>query len=49
MNEQSEEPRTDLDGWPIPTRDVLRELEQHAVAWPEPWPGAETTPRYGSA
>jgi hypothetical protein len=41
MNEQSDERQTELDGWPVPSRDVLRELDQPVDAWPEPGRGAE--------
>lgn len=32
MNEKSEQ-RDDFDGWPTPSRDVLRELERPALSW----------------
>jgi hypothetical protein len=41
MNEQSEERRTETAGWPVPSRDVLRELDRRADAWPEPGRGAD--------
>jgi hypothetical protein len=42
MSEQNEDRLTELDGWPVPSRDVLRELDQRVEAWPEPGHGAET-------
>ncbi|MBV8256253.1 MAG: hypothetical protein JOZ56_09205 [Actinobacteria bacterium] len=41
MNDATEL-RTDPDGWPMPSADVMRELERPALAWPEPSPGEET-------
>ena len=35
MNEHSEQ-HDDFDGWPRPSRDVLRELERPALSWYEP-------------
>jgi hypothetical protein len=47
MDDQSDERPTDLEGWPVPSRDVLRELEQPEDGWPDPgrsaeaqWPGS---------
>jgi hypothetical protein len=36
VDEQNEQRPSELDGWPVPTRDVLRDLERRAPAWPEP-------------
>ena len=36
MSEQNEQRPSELDGWPVPSRDVLRDLERSLVAWPEP-------------
>jgi hypothetical protein len=41
MNEQSDERQAELEGWPLPSRDVLRELEQRPDTWPEPGRGAD--------
>jgi hypothetical protein len=34
MNEQSDHGE-DFDGWPMPSRDVIRELERPALSWYE--------------
>lgn len=41
MSEQSENRPQDVDGWPLPSRDVLRDLERPAIAWPEQRADAE--------
>ena len=33
MSEQSDVNANDYDGWPLPSTDVLRELEPPAVVW----------------
>jgi hypothetical protein len=42
MAEQTDDGANDLDGWPLPSVEVLRELEPPAVVWSEPdaarWP-----------
>jgi hypothetical protein len=40
MNEHSDDHANDADGWPLPSRDVLRELEPPAVVWLESEPAA---------
>ncbi len=35
MNEQHDANTNDIDGWPLPSRDVLRELDPPAVVWSE--------------
>ncbi|HZD86861.1 MAG TPA: hypothetical protein VE088_02520 [Gaiellaceae bacterium] len=35
MNEHPEQ-RDDFEGWPRPSRDVLRELERPALSWFDP-------------
>jgi hypothetical protein len=35
MNEQAEQRENELDGWPLPSRDVLRDLERQPLAWSE--------------
>jgi hypothetical protein len=49
MSDQSEEVWTETDEWPVPSADVDRQLDQPAVAWPEPGGAADATPRPGSA
>jgi hypothetical protein len=41
MNEQDEQHPPELDDWPMPSRDVLRDLDRRAPAWPEPDADAE--------
>jgi hypothetical protein len=36
MNEQNEQRPGELDGWPVPSRDVLRDLDRRVPQWPEP-------------
>jgi hypothetical protein len=43
MNEQHDANTNDIDGWPLPSRDVLRELDPPAVDWSE-WEPAATPP-----
>ena len=38
MNEQHE--ADEIDGWPLPSQDVLRELDPPAVVWSESDPAA---------
>jgi hypothetical protein len=33
---EHDEQHHDLDGWPRPSADVLRELDRAAISWPEP-------------
>jgi hypothetical protein len=33
MNEQAAERHEELDGWPMPSPDVLRELDQPSLSW----------------
>jgi hypothetical protein len=40
MNEQPEANANDVDSWPLPTQDVVRELEAPAVVWSEAEPAA---------
>jgi hypothetical protein len=35
MNEQRDADANEIDGWPLPSRDVLRELDPPAVVWSE--------------
>ncbi|HET7568141.1 MAG TPA: hypothetical protein VFJ91_09140 [Gaiellaceae bacterium] len=35
MSEQNDNRTNDVEGWPMPSRDVLRDLERAPVAWPE--------------
>jgi hypothetical protein len=48
MRDQSEDVWTETDGWPVPSEDVVRELDQPVVAWPEPGRTAEKAPQPGS-
>jgi hypothetical protein len=43
MSEHTDSNANDADGWPLPSRDVLRELEPPVLVWSEPEPAA--TPR----
>ncbi|HET7567218.1 MAG TPA: hypothetical protein VFJ91_04450 [Gaiellaceae bacterium] len=36
MDEQDEQRAREPDGWPRPSRDVLRDLERREPLWPEP-------------
>jgi hypothetical protein len=38
MNEQTDANANDVEGWPLPSTDVLRELEPPAVTWSESEP-----------
>jgi hypothetical protein len=43
MNEGSDHSTNEIDGWPLPSPDVVRELEPPALVWSEPespasWP-----------
>jgi hypothetical protein len=42
MNEQNDDNANDVDGWPLPSVDILRELEPPTLVWSEPesasWP-----------
>jgi hypothetical protein len=38
MNEQLDQPTELGDGWPMPSPDVLREIEPPALAPVEEWP-----------
>jgi hypothetical protein len=43
MSERNDENANDAAGWPLPSQDVLRELEVPALVWSEPdsaasWP-----------
>ncbi|HLY87286.1 MAG TPA: hypothetical protein VKO84_12375 [Gaiellaceae bacterium] len=43
MSERSDENANDAGGWPLPSRDVLRELEPPTRVWTDPesaasWP-----------
>jgi hypothetical protein len=49
MSEQSEDVWTETDEWPVPSGDVVRELDQPIVAWPEPGRGADAAAQPGSA
>jgi hypothetical protein len=47
MNEQYEASANEIDGWPLPSQDVLRELDPPAVDWSElepvaSWPTGPT-------
>lgn len=44
MNEQGEQHTSEPDGWPIPSRDVLRDLERRVPAWPDPDAERELAP-----
>jgi len=33
MNEQHDANANEIDGWPLPSRDVRRELDPPAVVW----------------
>ena len=44
MNEQNDQRPTELDGWPVPSPDVLRDLERRVPAWPEPESERELVP-----
>jgi hypothetical protein len=35
MNEQNDANANDIDGWPLPSLEVLRELDPPAVVWAE--------------
>jgi hypothetical protein len=35
MNEQHDANANDIEGWPLPSHDVLRELDPPAVVWSE--------------
>jgi hypothetical protein len=43
MSEQTDDTANDADGWPLPSTDVLRELEPPALKWSESEP-APTQP-----
>ena len=49
MSEQSEDAWAETDEWPVPSADVVRELDQPVVAWPEPGRAADTAPQPGSS
>ena len=38
MNESADHSSNDADGWPLPSYDVLRELDPPAVTWAEAEP-----------
>ena len=40
MSEQAEASANEVNGWPLPTVDVLRELNPPAVTWSESDPAA---------
>jgi hypothetical protein len=40
MSEQNDANANDHDGWPLPTHDVLRELDPPAVVWSEAEPAS---------
>ena len=40
MNDQFDESAKDFEGWPLPSVDVLRELEPPVLVWAEPEPAA---------
>jgi hypothetical protein len=40
MNEQHDANANEVDGWPLPSRDVLRELDPPAVVWSESEPAS---------
>jgi hypothetical protein len=40
MNEQADHSSNETDGWPLPSQDVLRELEPPAVVWSKQEPVA---------
>jgi hypothetical protein len=40
MGELNDDNANDAGGWPLPSRDVLRELEPPELAWPESDPAA---------
>ncbi|HVS85787.1 MAG TPA: hypothetical protein VHD91_09155 [Gaiellaceae bacterium] len=41
MNEQQEQFERDVDGWPMPSPDVRRELERRPLSWSEPAPESQ--------
>ena len=45
MSEQEDASATDTDGWPVPSLDVVRELDPPVVVWSESDPAA--TPQTG--
>ena len=38
MSEQTDDKANDPDGWPLPSRDVVRQLEPPPLVWSEPEP-----------
>jgi hypothetical protein len=40
MSDQTDDSANDADGWPLPSREVVRELEPPAVVWSQPDPAA---------
>ena len=40
MSDQNDANANDYDGWPLPSVDVLRELEPPVVVWAEAEPAA---------
>ena len=45
MSDQTDDSANDADDWPLPSRDVVRELEPPAVVWPRPEPAANRPTR----
>ena len=45
MNEQTDDRANDADGWPVPSSDVVRELEPPALVWSEPEPSTSRPTR----
>jgi hypothetical protein len=35
MNERNDDNANDAGGWPLPSQDVLRELDPPALVWPD--------------
>jgi hypothetical protein len=40
VNERTEDNANEAGGWPLPSRDVLRELEPPALVWTDSEPAA---------
>jgi hypothetical protein len=38
MSDQADDSANDVDGWPLPSRDVARELDPPALVWSDPEP-----------
>jgi hypothetical protein len=45
MSDQTDDSANDEGGWPLPSRDVLRELEEPVVAWSQPEPAVSPPTR----